>query len=472
MNSTASDLPAARVERGSAGRGAWLLPLSALAFALFLAFNAFLAGGPAITIPAAAGPGVGVGDPLRYRGVNVGEVEEVSLTEDLQRVALAVRLDPQAAGLCREGSRFWIVRPQMSLDSVQGLETIVGARYLTVAPGELDSPERYEFEALDEAPVTERVDEAGLELRLVSRGPARLARGAEVTHRGIVVGSVLSVELASDGSRVEVDVYVRPEARELVRSNTRFWSTGGLEVSMALAKGLSIEVDSLRSLVIGGVALATPTRAGAATVDGQRFVLEEGPPEGHEAWQPLLAVGDRPGPDPLQLDSLRQARASWEEDGLIDRQLRREGWVVRVPRGLLGPQDLLAPAEVGEREDLRLFVDGEALASEAPLAWESEGLGLRELSGDPTRPLVAERVRFAPKLQDILLFSDPSNEPLPLSRSRLVRRPRGWLLDAELELPPGWHGALAFGLDDRRWIGMLLLEEEGARLVPFQAGAW
>jgi len=103
------------------------LPFFALLFALYLGADAWLGTGPTITILAEEGHGLGIGDPLRYRGVDVGRLSAVELTEDLEQVSLSVRLVPEAAGLCREGSQFWIVRPRMAVDSVQGLETIVGA---------------------------------------------------------------------------------------------------------------------------------------------------------------------------------------------------------------------------------------------------------------------------------------------------------------------------------------------------------
>ena len=127
------DLPSARVAPAPKSRAAWL-PLSALFFAIYLAVDVWRSQGPVVTIYAQEGYGLAEGDPLRYRGIDVGSIDEVELDEDLARIALTVRLEPEAAALCREGTRFWVVRPQVSVDSVSGLDTIVGARYLSVDP--------------------------------------------------------------------------------------------------------------------------------------------------------------------------------------------------------------------------------------------------------------------------------------------------------------------------------------------------
>jgi hypothetical protein len=464
--------PSARIERTPSGRLYWWLPLGALTLALFLGFDAWLGAGPTITIHARAGHGLGVGDPLRYRGVNVGVVRDISLSEDLRRVAFGLRLEPKAAGLCREGSRFWIVRPQMAVDSVQGLETIVGARYLSVDPGELDGAACYEFEALDEPPAAEVVEQEGLELRLVAAGRSGLSSGARVTYRGIVVGGVLRTGLTSDGTGVEIEVFIRPAYAELVRSNTRFWSTGGLEVSMALARGLTIELDSLRSLVVGGIALATPTEAGPLASDGDQFHLQEGAPDDVDEWRPLLRVGQHPRSGPLVEGSLFPGTLRWKSGRLIQRGSEEKGWVLALPRGILGPRRLLALPEGGHIEGGVLDIGGQGVPLDSAVLWEADDLILREFALERAETLDASRVRFAPVPQDGLVLGEPADSPLPLSRTRLRPTERGWEVDEAFELEPSWNGALVFGLEDRRFIGLLLVSDEGCRVVPFQAEAW
>jgi paraquat-inducible protein B len=93
---------------------------------VFLVVQAAGGRGQLITVYAEEGHGVKAGDALRYRGIDVGVVERVELSSKLDRVELYLRLDPDAHSLARAGSRFWVVRPQLTLDSFQGLETVVG----------------------------------------------------------------------------------------------------------------------------------------------------------------------------------------------------------------------------------------------------------------------------------------------------------------------------------------------------------
>lgn len=466
MSQSTDSIPSANVEPVHKRSFPLLLPLLALLLALILGYRSWHSTGPELTLFASQGHGLEVGDPLRYRGVTVGEVRDIELTDDLGRVALGVRLEPEAAGLCREASRFWIVRPHLALESVQGLETIVGARYLSVLPGELDGAAAYQFNVLEEPPVPEAVLSGGLELTLEAPKRFGLAPGAELTYRGVQVGTVLAVELASDATRVEVSVYVRPEYREIVRSNTYFWSTGGVEVSLALTEGLSIELESLRSLLVGGVALATPSSAGGLVQDGARFELHEAAHEDVDEWRPALAVGDRGGASMASEQVRLAVELSWREGRLFQSDRSRRGLGVFVPGGLLLPVDLVQAPEAAHEGSVKLLVAGEEVALEAPPLWRGGGVALLGLEGTA---LAMSATREASQPEDCLVLGLPEDAPLALSAARMRGSREVWQVDDGVELDAAWNGGLVVARSDGKALGLLLTSGSGARVALFPA---
>ncbi len=461
---------AARIKQSKARGFPWLLPILAAIFALYLVVNSLMANGPMITVHSLEGHGLGVGDPLRYRGVDVGTVRSIELTGDLHQVAVRLRLKPEAAGLCREGSRFWVVRPEMAVDRVEGLETIVGARYLRVSPGDLEDPERFEFTALESPPVLDVIKEGGLRIQLEASKASNLGPGTRISYRGIPVGSVLGTRLASDGGTVEIDAYIEPDYRDLVRDNTWFWNTGGLEVNVALTEGLSVEMDSLRSLIIGAIAMATPTAVGELVEDGTRFSLHESAHESVDDWRPLLNVG---APPQLAGDSSRhlsRAVLSFVSGRVIRQDSQRDGWVVNLPKGALGPADLLqSPTPTSAAS---LVVDGEEIELEGPLVWAHGGLGLRKVHALAAEALRLDQVRFSPELQDCLAYIPGRELPLSISHMRLRSAEEGWLVDSQVSFEDQWHGALVCGRADELFLGLLLVEEGEARIAHFMPAAW
>jgi paraquat-inducible protein B len=286
-------MPAAVVTPATRAAWVWLIPLAALAVAAGLVVTYVVKHGSVITVAMAEGYGIKTGDVVRCRGIVVGEVEAVQLTHDLRSVTLTVRLDPSAGHVAHEGARFWVVRPRVTITGVAGLDTVAGPRYLAVLPGKPDAPAASHFAALADAPVFETLSPGGLELMLTADRRGSLRAGAPVLYRGLVVGAVLSVDLAPGAQAVNVGVYVEPKFANLVRDNSLFWNVSGFDWTMGI-HGLRVEVESLQALLDGGVAFATPDKPGKTVEDGHKFELLPRAEERWLEWKPDLSAKPAP----------------------------------------------------------------------------------------------------------------------------------------------------------------------------------
>ena len=92
----------------------WLPPL-ALAGAIASFVLVSQDEGREISVRFKQGHGLKVGDAVKHRGIEVGSVTGIGLSEDLGGVVARLRLRDEANGLAREGTQFWIERPQLSL---------------------------------------------------------------------------------------------------------------------------------------------------------------------------------------------------------------------------------------------------------------------------------------------------------------------------------------------------------------------
>lgn len=459
-------LPVADVEAVPRRSLSWILPLGAVVLAVFLVAQASFSQGIRVRVRAPEGHGIVAGDVLRYRGIEVGRIEEVLLSGDLQEVVMTVRLDPEAEGLARAGSRFWVARPHLSLDGVQGLETIVGARYLATVPGPASGPRQTEFEALVEPPVPERIEVGGLEIMLEAPSRFSLAAGAPLTYRQIRVGTVLSVGLSSDATSVEIRVYVRPPYVHLVRDNSVFWETGGVELGLSLTGGFNLDVGSLRSVLVGGIALATPPQPGGRVGTGQRFTLHGSANEDWLEWGPPLPIGGNLLPDGIRPPRMLRGMLRWKEGRLLTRTRERQGWVSAVGGGLFGPLDLFRPGEDAIEGSVQLEVAGTVHVPGSPLE-AGEWLGIMDVEVPGAVELsLEERVRTLGKEpEDSLVYGDPAAPPMALSSNRLTADGEGWAVDGAVSFEPSWHGACVLGRSDGALLGILLVEDGSARVV-------
>ncbi|SPJ23812.1 PqiB family protein [Palleronia abyssalis] len=250
----------------------WLLPILAVVISLAVAWRSYTDQGPLIEVTFTNAAGVRAEETqLRYRDVVVGLVETVRFSENLGQVVVEIRVNNEVAPYIDQDAAFWIVRPEVSAQGVSGLDTVLGGVYMIGSwDGEIGEPET-EFDGLTRAPlVTNNRD--GLFFQLRAGDVAGLSENAPILYRGINVGQVGNLRLAEDGVSVLADAFVREPESRLINSATRFWDTSGFTFSFG-ASGAQLSVNSLSSLVSGGVSFETTVSGGQSLGDNPTFRL-------------------------------------------------------------------------------------------------------------------------------------------------------------------------------------------------------
>lgn len=254
----------------------WLVPLLALAVSLGLAWQAYQDRGVAIeiTFPDAAGISAGA-TALRYRDVDIGTVEEVGFSQDLSQVRVTARVDQAVAPYLDEDAMFWVVRPEVSSQGISGLDTVLSGVYIE---GDWDAEPgaaRTRFDGLDRAPLT-RPGRSGTRITLRTEDARSISAGAPVLFRGIQVGVLEEPRLTLTGRTIVVDAFIDAPHDRRLNTATRFWDASGFSVSIGTG-GLSLDVDSLASLVAGGLAFDSIYEGGEPL--GPGYVYEIYPDE-------------------------------------------------------------------------------------------------------------------------------------------------------------------------------------------------
>ncbi|MCA9291470.1 MAG: MCE family protein, partial [Phycisphaerales bacterium] len=366
-------------------------------------------------------------------------------------------LQTAAAGVARAGSRFWVVRPDVGLDHVEGIDTLLGPRYLAVTPGE--GARRRHFVGLERPPVIQ--DRQAGDLEVIVETPARgsLRAGTGVTYRGLRVGTVASVGLASDARSVEARIHIRQAYASIVRERTVFWDAGGVNAGIGWLSGLYVNVSSVESLLGGGVALATPSDAGDAVTTGHRFVLAPKAEDAWLQWKPSVSVGSALLPAGSTMPSPLRARLDWTEGRIFRDDESRTGWVLQLDDGLLGPADLLRVPDAARSNSTALEVSGERLAVGAAPDW-TDGVLSRIRARLDEKPWPRARIRRPEAPEDCLVIADPAAEPLPVAAARLTVVDEQWQIDAAVSFDPTWHGAAVLSRVDGRLVGLLLVPRD------------
>ena len=250
-------LPQATVEprRHARFSAVWIIPILAAVVSLGLAIRSVLNEGPTISILFRAAEGLEAGKTfIKYKDVNIGQVTAVQLTDDFSQVLVTAKISKSAARLMVEDAKFWVVRPRITLAGVSGLGTLLAGNYIGFGAGKSDTKRRH-FTGLEVAPVSTGVPGSQFVLKASDLGS--LAIGSPVYYRRLQVGQLTAYELASDGTTVDLKVFVNAPYDKYVHPGTRFWNASGIDVS-AGANGFTVRTESLEALLVGGLAFDTP----------------------------------------------------------------------------------------------------------------------------------------------------------------------------------------------------------------------
>ncbi|MBZ9667280.1 MlaD family protein [Pseudomonas sp. LMG 31766] len=260
-------------------------------FTLYANRESALQSGQQISIRVSNGDGLQPGTAIRYKGLEVGTVESMSLTDDLQGVVLGARITQAAERIVREGTQFWVVKPELSLTRAANLGTLVSGQYLEVQPSAQKGARRTEFTALA-SPPNQAVREEGLRLVLSAPRRGSIKPGVIVSYREVPVGKVVDFELGPTSDRVLIHVLIEPRYAPLVRSGSRFWNASGIGVDAGLFKGVKVRTESLEALLEGGIAFATPNNPemGGPAQPGQTFALFDEPQDVWMQWAPKIVL--------------------------------------------------------------------------------------------------------------------------------------------------------------------------------------
>ena len=298
MTQPADTIPTARLARKRGFNPAWLVPLAVLAVVIAVAWQGFQSRGVRITIRFDNADGAHIGDAVVYRGLQVGAVRELTLTPDRQGVLVHAELTRDAAPLATQGARFWIVRPEVSLERISGLDTLVGPQYIALLPGPPDNPVATTFEGLPAPPVIDTLP-GDQDFRITLSAPrlGSIGVGSPITYRDIPVGRVVQTQLAPDATGVLIHATIDAPYTPLIRERTRFWNASGISADFGLFAGLSVRADSLESVLSGSIAFATPDRTGEPIQPGHTFELEQDAPDAWLKWDPAIPLAPSPDDD-------------------------------------------------------------------------------------------------------------------------------------------------------------------------------
>ena len=235
----------------------WIIPLISLIVGGWLVYKYYSSLGPLITIKFKNSGGL---EPKRsvvkFRDVEVGKVENVKILKNSEGVLVYVRMHKDMKPFLNDTTKFWIVKPQIGLEQVRGLDALLSGPYIQMYAKPKDFTKE-EFTGLSEPPIDSSILNGKI-ITLIADSTYGLSDKLPVYFKHMKVGTIRKVEL-TDNAKAKIIISINKKYSRFVNDSTKFWNVK--KVDIALVKNyLQVSLPSLKELIFGGIVFDTPEK--------------------------------------------------------------------------------------------------------------------------------------------------------------------------------------------------------------------
>jgi paraquat-inducible protein B len=222
-----------------------------------LAWDTLSKRGPKITVSFDSGEGLQAGQSqLKFKDIVFGTVESLHLAQDHTHVVATVATTREAEPLLTDQTEFWVVKPRLFAGNLSGLETVLSGSYIGMLPPMSGGKRQREFVGREDPPILQ-AHVPGHTFLVKAARLGSVSLGSPVFFRDLSVGEVLGWDIADMAESVTIRTFVRAPFDRYVTDETRFWNASGVSVKLG-ATGIDVQLESLRALLLGGIAFDTP----------------------------------------------------------------------------------------------------------------------------------------------------------------------------------------------------------------------
>ncbi len=194
---------------------------------------------------------------IKYRGIDIGDIVAMSPDpDDITRFELQVKIYKNFAYLIKQGTIFWKVSANISLDKTENLDTILKGNYIQIQPPSFDIkvlrslPDQLSFVATEQKPHKE-----GKTIELKS-GKFVPKVGDGIYFQDIAIGEVLQNSLDDGISTTSVLIYKKYV--EILTDDCYFYTKNPLDIKLGLDE-TSIKLSPINSILKGGLHIVKDT---------------------------------------------------------------------------------------------------------------------------------------------------------------------------------------------------------------------
>jgi len=234
----------------------WIVPIIALIIAGWLGYQHFAERGPEIKIIFPQNESLVAGQSMvKFRNVPAGKVTDIYPDPKTDAVIVVVRMNnKKAIPYLTEHAKFWIVKPEVGLSGISGLDTLLSGTYINIYSKIGGKQFKEKYIGLTQ-PYRDTME--GEYFHLVSANGDNTSVGTPIYYKNIKVGQVEYLYLGLDNKSIHAIVFIDRQYAAYVHDDSKFWTKSTMNVNFAKGN-LDIHIAPVNHLLQGGIVFSSP----------------------------------------------------------------------------------------------------------------------------------------------------------------------------------------------------------------------
>ena len=241
----------------------WIVPFIAILIAGWLAYQYFSELGPQIRIVFPQNEGLQAGQSqIKYKDVAIGTVSKIELEADGDGVTVVARMDKGTEAYLNDDTKFWIVKPEVGLTGVSGLETLISGTYINMHTTK-GGVFKEKFHGMSHA---YRKVSDGEYFHLFAPMGYNIQKGTPIYFKNIKVGQVEYMNISLDGAGIDFIIFIEKFYVPYVHTDSKFWVESALDVDISNGR-LDVNVAPLTHMLRGGISFSSTGEDNTSVVE-------------------------------------------------------------------------------------------------------------------------------------------------------------------------------------------------------------
>ena len=222
------------------------------------------------------------GTSILFKEIPIGQITRVSLVPGKKKLDIEATIFEQYKKFLNDSSMFYVksgIEMDMSLKGIHiesgSLETmVVGGVAMVTLDKEAPSTKEnfFIFKDYRNYQKARYLKSGGAQYHIQMRELGSISKGSPVLYKKLKAGEVIDYKYIPEKDAIDVLVFIQKEFVNRINATTQFKNVSGIEFEMNFPD-FKVKMDTLETILTGGLVFQTPDPKGAKVKQGHRFRL-------------------------------------------------------------------------------------------------------------------------------------------------------------------------------------------------------